>query len=112
MSKWGEKRAKSMIPTVFFQEVEQVWGEPVSNLVESVLQLITINGAGSITVKVEEDALPILEQFSSDAFESVAMARNAHLDVFPQTRELGVKRRGVSIRPKGKDDEEMARWRG
>ncbi len=67
-------------------------GEPVSELVQSVLQLIAIDGAGSIAVKVEEDALPILEQFSSGAFEWLAVARNTHLDVFPQTGELGVMR--------------------
>ena len=55
------KKATSAVQTVFaLQEVEQLRGEPVTELVQSILQLGSIDAAGSIAVKVAEDALPIL----------------------------------------------------
>jgi len=42
------------------QEIEQLRGKPVTKLVQSILELGTIDTAGSIAVEVVEDALPIL----------------------------------------------------
>lgn len=53
-----------MIQTVFaLQKVEQLRGKSVTKLVQSILQLGTIDGAGSIAVEVLEDTLPILVRY-------------------------------------------------
>lgn len=57
-------KATLAVQTVFaLQEVEQLRGEPVAELVQSILQLGTIDAAGSIAVEVAEDALPILVRY-------------------------------------------------
>jgi hypothetical protein len=57
-------KATSVIHTVFaLQEGKQLRGEPVAELVQSILQLGTIDTAGSIAVEVVEDALPILARY-------------------------------------------------
>jgi hypothetical protein len=56
--------ATSEVHTVFaLQEIEQLRGKPVTKLVQSILELGTIDTAGSIAVEVVEDALPILVRY-------------------------------------------------
>jgi hypothetical protein len=57
-------KVTSPIQTVFaLQEAKQLRGEPVAELVQSILQLGAVDATGSIAVKVLKDALPILMRY-------------------------------------------------
>ena len=58
------KKAISAVQTVFaLQDIEQLWGDNVAEVGQSVLQLCTIDGARPIAVEAVEGLLPPLVRY-------------------------------------------------
>ena len=53
-----------MYRTIFaLHEVQKLRGEPVAELVQCRLQLLAVDRAGSVSIEMKEDALPVLRPF-------------------------------------------------
>jgi hypothetical protein len=53
-----------MYRTIFaLHEVQKLWSESVAELVQCRLQLLAVDRAGSVSIEMKEDALPVLCPF-------------------------------------------------